>query len=285
MERREVRKKMESNNELTDAITALRELNKKPDAEIREMMLHHGPQFKALLNLMGSLINTSCGNINKIYEKSAALAIQERDKEDNVVVTHVKNSYGPDIRIKKRIGNDEKEEEEESCIDVKTSVVYAKDGHTSDWCISLNTTERAVLKAYTRSLHEPGATKELQKKFFRLLAEELTKKVANGYMLFVACCGEEMINEYELDGRFIVLYTIQKLVTSACTSINLGSKRCSICFEYHRMRNLIQWAGKLEIRLKEKPDMDPLDKDCFDPTEWKLILNSRVQSQCRPLEK
>lgn len=261
--------KKKRTDELDEAVVALKALCDMEEEEIEKMMRENGGKFMLLLKMIGCLVTTSCGDPSQLYEKVSALAIQQRNPSSSV--KHVKDHYVEDISVTEEDGK-------VRSLEVKSSVIKkSAKNFKCNWNIKLNTTEIALFDAYAdRSLVEG---KEKEKKF-ELLANNLYKKVREGYGLFVAYRSYDEEYEYEIDGEFLVLYTIKKLLPAKCYTVNVGASQCKNCKEFHRLDDLCKWGLIYKERMKEYGTPFPHCMGCFSDKEWLQITDSRTASQC-----
>src|ERR1017187_6903088 len=99
---------------LLDCVLKIRKLNKLSSHELELLIGGDMQHAHDLLMAMGHFIDKTCGNLNKIYEKTTELSISMQSKEikgigDDISVTspptqkeviqHIKHSYGPDLII------------------------------------------------------------------------------------------------------------------------------------------------------------------------------------------
>ena len=107
---------MDNKDLIHNTIDNLIELNKLNENELELALYENKSDYYNLLMTMASIINKTCGNLNKIYEKTTELSTEISPL---CVINHVKNHYGADLKMYHKISEITTE------IEVKSSVVQA----------------------------------------------------------------------------------------------------------------------------------------------------------------
>jgi hypothetical protein len=265
------------NVKATDVADFLRLLSLLGEDGLEKVLEEDRPASIALLQAMGQFIIVSSGNLNKLYEKITALELREKYKtqEDGaVVVTHVKHSYGPDIVLTKENG------EAIADFEVKTSFVDCAKVYHSNWPFTI---DPYLCSQYKEAARDKVKNASLLLEIEQKMILSLYKKMKNGVTLFVARSIEGKLNEYEVDGLFIALFCIKKVLTSIGGTVNFGCDRCTSCHHYHKMLHLQQCAQRVvqDQTLRASPQLS-----CLSEEEWKLALKRiPAQKECEKFNK
>lgn len=218
-------------------ITMIEELGAMDEAALEKLIDSDKETYLRLFMSMGALISKSCGNLNKLYEKTTQLDLSiKRGGDDNDAVVHVKHSYGADIRIKDKETGLYVDEE------LKTSVVLKKNDYKANWnfCIPSGATYETLRTKYS------------------------------GTVRLTAIWGNTIFKSYLLSGRFVSLYMARCALKSRQQNtdikINIGGSYCETHDTYHRIAKYL----KYDALLKD-------DDTVFTEDEWTDILKKEIR--------
>ena len=188
-------------------------INQLTDEELERLINHNDAQSQALLMATGYFISRTCGQLNKLYEKTTQLAIRQRDS--TISVEHVKHSYGADLVIDGKDG------------EVKTSMVTIRGRYKSNWmfCLdfkSVDTRDEDAVARYMRDKYK-------------------------GSIILNAVFKEEIISSFTLSGEFFALYVARcaTIRRGGKATINLGCGFCEKHKTYHRIAKYVQFDKQL----------------------------------------
>ncbi len=197
--------------------------------------------YLRLLMSMGALINKSCGNLNKLYEKTTQLNLSIA-KQD---VVHVKHSYGPDLRVKDEKSGLFVDEE------LKSSVVKKTSRYKTNWVFSISrdTTYDALRLKYS------------------------------GTVRLIAVWHTDMFKSYVLSGQFVALYIAKTLMSHhkqhTNVVINLGCCHCEKHDMYHRITKYMKYDALLSERVIGEDALA-----VFTDIEWLDIQGRESKCAC-----
>ncbi len=117
---------------LESLVKNLELLNLSTESELTNASYKDKKEYYQLLMAMGSLITKTCGNLNKIYEKTTELSLllQYEEESESSSVEHVKHSYGSDLVITNKDGA-------KIDVEVKMSTVSEDLGYKSNWMFTI----------------------------------------------------------------------------------------------------------------------------------------------------
>lgn len=220
---------------MEDTITMIEDLGAMDEGALEKLVDNDKETYLRLLMAIGALINKSCGNLNKLYEKTTQLDLSIKNGGDNDNVIHVKHSYGADIRVK--------DEETGLYVDgeLKTSVVWKKDRHKANWifCIPSDATYETLKIKYS------------------------------GTVRLTAIWGNTIFKSYLLSGRFVALYMARCVASlhesKSVLKINMGGCYCETHDTYHRIAKYLKYDALLkradDVVLTEDEWTDILKKE------------------------
>jgi hypothetical protein len=209
--------------------------------------LHHD-----LLMSMGGLIGASCGQLNKLYEKAAALrlALECEADAEHVVVQHVAHHYGPDITVH------DARTATSVAVEVKNSAVTAAKRFRSNWVFTLRFAEAGARRLF--------------------YVQHLTAQY-RGVVLLVATQGKRELASYRLSGHFVALYLAQKCLQHGekkTIVVNLGCAFCERHATYHKIEKLMEY-DRLLCQYAETFSTEARAAACvgyFSIDDWAQIL-------------
>ena len=197
-----------------------------------------------LLMQMAGFLTRACGNMNKVYEKTTALALQcgvvalpeSVASSSGCSVTHVKHAYGADVMVGK------------TELEVKSSAVTEAMHRRCNWMFSIS----------VASLTFPCDTEVLF---------DHVRALYRGYIILNAMLGTSLLKSFNLRGEFFALY-VARLHHNAAKGkkrlvINIGGTYCKKHATYHRIEKYCRY----DALLKERGD-----DGVFTEEEWKLLL-------------
>jgi hypothetical protein len=231
-------------NTVTSITRQLNELTALDENELGVLLDGHKKEYYNLLMATASLINKTCGNLNKVYEKTTelSLSIESSSSPHNntndiidltgetvastntVYVSHVKYSYGPDLIIHNPINETTTEAE------VKTSVVKKKNSFKSNWMFKISV--------------------DRDKPIFPQIYGKYT-----GVVILNAVSGIDILKTYTLSGLFASLLFTRYMQDDSYNgtkdiTINLGATYCTIHNVYHRIEVYLNYDKLLQERVK-----------------------------------
>lgn len=222
--------------------------------KLKEEIYQNSEQYEQLFSLMGALIDRACGNLNKLHEFISTLKIiKTYYPPKRYEIQHKTVSNGTDILVKDCQTNDE------YGVEVKGSLTKKTTCYTTNWKFTFN---------------------ELHVKKSEMIKEMYRKQ--NGGVLLLAFNGAKCIKHYLIGGAFLALYCTKKASVYGKSSINIGSKMCKKCKEYHRILKLQKYDNLLKKRIGCNEFQYNLNY--FTPKEWREIFKS-VESQCTNVKK
>lgn len=255
-----------------DQLTELLDTNKK---ESYELLMH-----------MGSFISNTCGNINKLYEKTTELNLSITSNSKTQCIKHIKNAYGPDLIINDEeydiddyidsiLGEEEEEEEIikdntsntttkiKTHVEVKSSTVKINKTFASNWMFNTLIANNAITEQHIY---------------------ESIKMKYQGIVLLNAIHKSITINTYRISGTFISLLFTKKFMYIINNGgirphnfvVNLGCKRCTVHNTYHKIEKYVKYDKIMKNRMIAN------NNDVFSSItdiEWGDIL--KKQDQCK----
>lgn len=246
-------------HDLTLAITRLTILD---ESELATLIEKDRDAYARLLEAMGGFISVSCGNLNKLYEKVVALDLQTMYDKNKAEVAHMISSCGADIHIT------DYESGTVMGIEVKCSTTKQSTKYRTNWMFKANP---ALLAKYVTE-----ESNEARKCIERDVILDFYRKMRGGKAILVAQAKTRQLNRYELDGLFMALVCAKIALDSISGVVNLGSERCMLCDEYHRIQHLQRMHDiYMTEALKTHPTLakEPFIA-CFTPEEWTIILKT-----------
>ena len=270
---------------LHESVLSIQKLSKLTDTELESVLKSDKQHAYDLFMAMGHFIDKTCGNLNKLYEKTTELSISmpppitkdrkldvEYDHIYNNQVYHVKSSYGPDLVIHNNLNN------LNTSIEVKTSVVKADKGYKSNWMFT---------HAFSVELGNENA-----------ILKNLVEKYSGIVILSSICDGKE-INRFTLSGllvsaiiakKYIEKYPLKRKVLCSSTpivgigsddpvyssktrsfTVNFGSLRCENHKTYHRIEKIQEYDSILKSR---NGSVIYGTMQCFQELEWSDLLKN-----------
>lgn len=186
------------------------------EKELETLIQDDRQHFYELLMAMGNFIDKSCGQLNKLYEKTTVLSMQMQA----VTTEHVKHNYGPDLLITTA-------QNETVDGEAKSSVTKRTDRYKTDWMFT-------VSLDYTRREETPD-----------WIYTQLSAKYA-GVVIVQAVHDGVVINEYRLSGAFVARLFSRQIVDKGAPMkrkyvFNLGTTRCPHHNSYHRLDKYVRY--------------------------------------------
>lgn len=246
-------------NKLITLVELIRELNSSDNN-----VYTYKEEYYNLLMEMGTFISKTCGNLNKIYEKTVQLDLlikYEKDANENKV-EHVKDSYGADLIIVDKGGLNKQN------VEVKVSSVEKKKGFRANWNFTVN------LRKFNLD-----DTDDIENRLFR----HIYKRQYSGIVYVAAVNDGKTLYSCTLSGLFVSLLLTKMTIKGKTYSIsekkiNLGSLYCCCHQTYHRMVKFSEYDVELTKRMikmdkSELPDINTI----FNDFEWKELLQNTIQ--------
>lgn len=247
---------MNTKHSLLSLIDQFKTLNLHSEDELESLSYEHIHEFYDLLMVTGSFISKSCGQLNKLYEKTTQLSllIEEKEKDDTIDhITHVKHSYGSDIIIHHKDGS-------ETGVEVKTSSVREDKRYQSSWTFNIKVNNKINEKA------DPE----------KFILDQIHEKY-NGLVKFGAVCKAKMMYKASLSGLFVSLLFTKSLYIKGSykdkKTFNLGGPYCECHKTYHRIEKLMSYDSKLQDRIQKMKKSKTIKTDIFNNKEWNDILS------------
>ena len=219
-------------------IGKLKALTLKED--LKEVMEEEPLLYIELFESISAFLFKTCGNSNKMSEVITALKLSSSHQYEGSTIHHVQHELGADIKILDADGG-------ERCVEDKSATVRSKDGYKANWNFKVSLAGDLFDSCYD--------------------------KMRNGFVVLSVRCNGEELNRYSLNGNFMAIYLMKRVMQYGKNAINLGGKRCLKCD--HRIIHLqrfekifIERAGTSIVRITE----------CFTEEEW-IAIFSRLKKK------
>lgn len=262
---------MHVSNEQLDRVTdLLATLATANERERETWVSEHREAYLRLLMGVGHFLSETCGNMNKLHEKTTQLTLQINNTDPRVTVLHIKDHYGPDLQVVVADDDDvdiaaaehtaavaRPQPRRVSDIEDKTSTTTLAKKRKANWNFVVHPTLAAVQSAAA-------------------LVAYIRTQFA-GRIMFNAILGAQTTHSYDVSGLFCALYFAHVMWSEWNGTVplnerrkkpfNLGSSYCARHNTYHRMEKYRRFDALLQSRVVSADD--PLA--VFSPDEWEGI--------------
>ena len=197
---------------MDETIATIERLAEMDEDELALLVDADRETYRRLLMATGAFITNACGNLNKLYEKTAQLTLMLEDVGREVI--HVKHEYGADLKIS----------------DASTGGVFIDGEHKSSVVRKKKKEEYKTSWMFTIVVTEDT------------LADLCLKY--SGMVRFEAVLKTSVFKHYTLSGPFVANYISRVIASKKAgdkVAVNMGGSYCASHDTYHRMEKFVKY--------------------------------------------